>query len=214
MVSYTLILKILTLNVVFGSIAIGQYYLLTTMLLRCGIGPLLVVYAYIITLSKNYLILGLNKFYASWFPWIAEDKREQPKSDFFGEFHVYMWAAAVVETLTAAFIIAVLPFGSLPKTYIEYAVSYLLFFPIMFLWEVIFDFFHYWAHRMSHDGFLYKNFHKIHHKYHFPTGIITFYQDPVDLVLSNSIPTTVAFWIVICLFGIPLNFFQLSLISV
>ena len=201
-------------NTIFGAIAIAQYSLLMSALLTYGIGPILIPIVLGVTLGKNYLILGLEEMYAFWFPWIKPDTRQQPKSAHIGEFHVYLWVSTLIESLTATMVALLMPFGPLPETYVEYAFSYALFFPIMFCWELIFDFFHYWAHRMSHDGVLYKYLHKKHHKHRFPTGITTFYQDPVDLVISNSIPTMVAFGIVMGILGIPLNLFQLSLISV
>lgn len=214
MVSATAVLKTIAVNAIFGALAIAQYYILTLALYKYGIGVTLMGIAYIETLCKNYVILGLEEIYAFWFPWIKADVRQPPKREYWGEFHVYLWLATLIESLTAMMIVLMMPFGPMPETYSQYVFSFVLFFPIMFCWEVIFDFFHYWAHRMSHDGVLYKYLHKTHHKHRFPTGIITFYQDPVDLVLSNSFPTMIAFGIVMGLLGIPINYFQLSLISV
>jgi len=214
MVSVTSILKTIAVNTIFGTLALIQYYILTSALYKYGIGLTLMGIAYIETLCKNYMILGMEEVYAFWFPKIKADVRQPPKQEYWGEFHVYLWLATLIETLTAMMIVLIMPFGSIPETYSQYVFSFILFFPIMFCWEIIFDFFHYWAHRMSHDGILYKYLHKKHHKHRFPIGIITFYQDPVDLVLSNSFPTIFAFGIVMGLLGIPINYFQLSLISV
>jgi sterol desaturase/sphingolipid hydroxylase (fatty acid hydroxylase superfamily) len=65
----------------------------------------------------------------------------------------------------------------------------LMFIPISFVYEMLFDLFHYTAHRLEHsNGFLYKNVHKVHHTYSHPTTILTYYHHPIDLILSNTIP--------------------------
>lgn len=66
-----------------------------------------------------------------------------------------------------------------------------------FIFEIIFDFFHYWSHRLVHsNGTLYKYLHKKHHKFIHPSSITTFYQDPMDLVLTNVIPTMITLCII------------------
>jgi sterol desaturase/sphingolipid hydroxylase (fatty acid hydroxylase superfamily) len=40
-----------------------------------------------------------------------------------------------------------------------------------------------------HHPYFYKYFHKKHHKFQHPIAITTFYQDPVDLLITNSFPT-------------------------
>jgi len=214
MVSTKAIFKTIVLDVIFGLIAFMQYYVVNSAFELFGLGFTTVSVLYSITLFKNYLILILSTMYGFWFKWIDKDKREFPKPKYFGEFHVYTCSATFIEASTVLFLSLFLPFTSNLANIGDFIASYILFFPIMFGFEVIFDFFHYWIHRASHNGFLYKYLHKTHHKHRYPTGIITFYQDPIDLVLSNSIPSILSFWILMCPFGIPINFFQLSLISV
>ena len=209
MVSTSLILKTIVVNTVFAALALGQYHLLSEAFLEYGFGAILVAIICGVTLLKNYLVLGMVMFYGFFFEWNNAERRQKPIEEFFGEFHVYTWSTALIESLTVVGLTLIFPFSFSPVNFQDYV----LFFPIMFLFEVVFDFFHYWAHRISHLGALYKNFHKIHHRHKYPTAITTFYQDPVDLIISNSIPTTIAFGIVMVMLGIPISFFQLSLIS-
>jgi sterol desaturase/sphingolipid hydroxylase (fatty acid hydroxylase superfamily) len=66
------------------------------------------------------------------------------------------------------------------------------FVPISFLFELIFDFFHYVTHYLSHSiPFLYKNIHKKHHTHKIIKSEITFYSNPVDLFLTNFIPMVI-----------------------
>jgi len=89
----------------------------------------------------------------------------------------------------------------------------LLFIPKSFFFEIIFDFFHYWTHRVMHEKkFLYKNFHKKHHKHIKLEPILTFYQDPIDLLLTNSFPMILSLYI-FKLF-LNLSLFELSLIII
>ena len=65
----------------------------------------------------------------------------------------------------------------------------LFFIPKSFVFELIFDFFHYSTHRILHEySFLYIHIHKKHHKYSYPMPILTFYHNPLDLIITNSIP--------------------------
>ncbi len=83
--------------------------------------------------------------------------------------------------------------------------SYYLLIPHLFLFEVIFDFFHYWTHRISHKiPRLYK-FHKIHHSSHIIQASTTFQHHPVDLLFTNTLPLFIAFWI------LPTNSFYSTL---
>ena len=61
------------------------------------------------------------------------------------------------------------------------------FIPVSFGYEILFDFFHYFFHRFEHSYF-YKHIHKVHHYIKYPTTLTTYYQHPIDLILSNTIP--------------------------
>jgi sterol desaturase/sphingolipid hydroxylase (fatty acid hydroxylase superfamily) len=81
------------------------------------------------------------------------------------------------------------------------------FIPRSFLFELIFDFFHYWIHRISHYRYLYR-FHKTHHKYPSPNSWTTFYMHPIDLVLSYSIPFLISSLLV------PFNSLEFAVLTV
>lgn len=209
------LLKTLFLNLLFLGIALGEYYMIPLdliyygMMVKYGFGLRLTGIVCCVTLLKNYVILGLIEIYGSVFHRIKAEKRQKPVEKFFGEFHLYLWMAGLVEGITLVGLVLILPFSYGGFDFLDY----LVFFPIMFLFEVIFDFFHYWAHRISHSGFLYKKIHKIHHQHQYPTPITTFYQHPIDLVISNSIPSFIGFAVLMWGFGIKISYFQLSLIS-
>lgn len=67
-----------------------------------------------------------------------------------------------------------------------------MFILLSFWFELVFDMGHYWSHRALHHPWIYASFHKKHHKFAHPTNIITFYQDPMDIILTNTIPMTLA----------------------
>ncbi len=63
------------------------------------------------------------------------------------------------------------------------------FIPISFFMEIVFDFFHYVSHRWLHRSrAMYVNVHSHHHRFKRPTPLSTFYQDPLDVFLTNSVP--------------------------
>jgi sterol desaturase/sphingolipid hydroxylase (fatty acid hydroxylase superfamily) len=65
----------------------------------------------------------------------------------------------------------------------------LYFIPLSFMFEIVFDLFHYITHRLAHTKYIYKYIHKKHHEYHDDTTILaSFHQDPADLLLTNLLP--------------------------
>ena len=73
---------------------------------------------------------------------------------------------------------------------VSHNISYelLTFIPKTFIFEIIFDFFHYWIHRISHYKYLYY-FHKKHHHHTYNISVFSTYQHSVvDLLCSNVVP--------------------------
>jgi sterol desaturase/sphingolipid hydroxylase (fatty acid hydroxylase superfamily) len=68
-------------------------------------------------------------------------------------------------------------------------VDYMVFIAKSFIFELIFDLFHYCAHRIFHAyPFLYRNIHKKHHEIVHPSAGTTFHMSIVDLLLGYSLP--------------------------
>ena len=66
------------------------------------------------------------------------------------------------------------------------------FIPISFIFEIIFDFFHYITHYGIHSiPFLYKKIHKKHQTHRIIKSEITYYEEPSELILTNFIPTLI-----------------------
>jgi sterol desaturase/sphingolipid hydroxylase (fatty acid hydroxylase superfamily) len=83
------------------------------------------------------------------------------------------------------------------------------------LFELIFDFFHYWGHRLIHSNrFLYIWVHKKHHKFRYPTTILTYYQEPLDILITNAIPVALSVWIIHQQMGWEMSPFQLTLLMI
>ena len=152
---------------------------------------LIPLYVFLIFVTRNYILLHMIDYGTRSKPYINQTMI--PKEEYKYEFHVNVLTATAVETVTHLFIkthLTQLHFSG--PTY--YEIVY--FIPLSFLFEIIFDFFHYGAHRMLHDKSVYKYLHKKHHKFNDPIAITTFYQDPFDLLLTNSIPTVLALYMV------------------
>ncbi|KDR17319.1 delta(7)-sterol 5(6)-desaturase erg32-like [Zootermopsis nevadensis] len=75
-------------------------------------------------------------------------------------------------------------------------------FPVIFIYQ---DYMTYWLHRMYHTPFLYKHFHKLHHKYKQPTAFSTTAIHPVELVHIQLILASP-------LFVIPVHFIPFYII--
>ena len=124
------------------------------------------------------------------------------------EFQMYLLSSTIIESTTNLllsnyFVID----GGL------FSFNIIYFIPISFVFELLFDFFHYWSHRTLHQNkYLYQLLHKHHHRFSNPIPIITFYQHPIDLLLSNSIPSFLSFFIINKLFKIQISQLLLKLI--
>lgn len=97
---------------------------------------------------------------------------------------LHYFTSTIVEVLTNYFIYKYYTFGSDNFIY-----DIIILIPISFVYEIIFDFFHYTMHRLEHtNNFLYKYIHKVHHTYSHPTTELTYYHHPLDLILTNTVP--------------------------
>ena len=67
--------------------------------------------------------------------------------------------------------------------------TYVLFIPISFVYELVFDLFHYATHRAIHQNpRLYVWIHKTHHQSRNVNAFTTLVQSPLDLLITNIIP--------------------------
>ncbi|XP_002737755.2 fatty acid hydroxylase domain-containing protein 2-like [Saccoglossus kowalevskii] len=48
--------------------------------------------------------------------------------------------------------------------------------------------FFYYSHRLFHNPYFYKRFHKKHHEWTAPIGLVAIYAHPVEHLLSNTLP--------------------------
>lgn len=154
--------------------------------------------SFFILLIRNYIVLYFIDYSTKNRNNIS--LRKYPIESYKYEFQYYFISSTLIDTIT--FYIS--------KSYLLNNNNDLIYFiPISFLFEIIFDFFHYCMHRLVHiNPYLYKNLHKIHHRYNHPTSIITFYQHPIDLILTNTIPTFITLLI------IPMSLELFTLINV
>jgi sterol desaturase/sphingolipid hydroxylase (fatty acid hydroxylase superfamily) len=72
----------------------------------------------------------------------------------------------------------------------------LLFIPTVFIFEIVFDFFHYWTHRIFHHKKLYW-IHKKHHRHTYDiNAYASFSHHPIDYLFTNSIPLILTSYII------------------
>jgi sterol desaturase/sphingolipid hydroxylase (fatty acid hydroxylase superfamily) len=108
------------------------------------------------------------------------------------EFKIKIISAVFVKSFTHYILINYYIDSSIPSS------NYLVYFVVRsFVFELIFDFFHYGFHRLMHENkTLYQLLHKIHHKFENPTAETTFYIHPGDLILAYSIPIVISCMII------------------
>jgi Delta7-sterol 5-desaturase len=88
----------------------------------------------------------------------------------------------------------------------EYIGYLIINFPIVFIYEIIYDLFFYISHYALHKNtFLYKNIHKHHHNYSNLHPYYTFYAHPLESIFCIEIPSLISILLVNYFF--KLNFF-------
>ncbi|GBG30112.1 Cholesterol 25-hydroxylase [Hondaea fermentalgiana] len=81
-----------------------------------------------------------------------------------------------------------------------------------FIFEVIFDFLHYWGHRLSHEFPRLYRFHRSHHKFLHPNPLATYQQHPYDIVFTNLVPNVVAVLLLRNVLGLTFGGFDYTLL--
>ena len=122
----------------------------------------------------------------------ANQNYKEPRESYPGEFAVYLIQGSALELVTSVCIVQTGIGHYNHPSWMDIGYDIITFVPKSLLIEIVFDFFHYWAHRAMHvNATLYK-LHRTHHKHHCVRPILAFYQNVVDLILSNSIPFMLA----------------------
>ncbi|KAH9255179.1 hypothetical protein BASA81_006619 [Batrachochytrium salamandrivorans] len=128
-------------------------------------------------------------FLASVLEYFTRSRRDRPKTTSGSEEETRnaLWGLFCVTAPLEAIMMGV-GLARFTKPHNNY--SWLLFIPRTFVFELVFDFGHYWAHRLVHSQpWLYKlSGHKTHHQVVHPTPFSTFHQELVDSLLSNVLP--------------------------
>ena len=190
--NYTLINSFLFILTVFQNLSSSYLHDLPTM-------PLLFT-SYIMLIIRNYLIMHFIEYGTRDKPFIHT--YDFPKEAYPYEFHMNVLSTTAIEAVTHLFI---------KEKIINHTISSNLvyFIPISFAFEFILDFFHYGTHRLLHHKYFYAYLHKKHHTFKHPISIISFYQDPIDLCITVSIPT------ILSLLLIPhVSYFEFQLLMV
>ncbi len=94
----------------------------------------------------------------------------------------------------------------------DFLYDILYFIPKSFLFEIIFDLFHYIIHRIEHKTHFFP--HKVHHTHHTPTLVSTFNHHILDLICSNVIPFYVTSYICVTLLNIRISTYMLFILYI
>lgn len=138
---------------------------------------------YATLLARNYLLLWGIARRVQERPWITEVDRAPAR-------HLDVWKATAVETLS------MWVFMKWVSPHVSMARDVWTFIPYSFVVEVLFDFFHYWTHRMAHrHRRLYAWVHGTHHHHPHPTVYTTYAMDAADILWSNTLPWMLALYL-------------------
>ncbi len=91
----------------------------------------------------------------------------------------------------------------------------LYFIPKSFIFEIIFDFFHYITHYSMHKiKFLYNHIHSVHHSHSQPTLVSTYNHHICDLLCTNVMPFYASFFICVHLLHIHISSYLLFVLYI
>lgn len=157
-----------------------------------------------LTTCKDYMFLYATKWSLYGSPSIGN--RDEPKESYRGEFHYHIFRTILIESSMIYYI-------SRREGSVNQLQDLALFIPVSFVFELIFDFFHYTTHYAMHRvPILYQWSHKVHHKFRYPTPLTTYYQHPTDIILTNTLPV-LATLKVMSMAGIPVSFYTFCLLN-
>lgn len=185
MISIRSLINFLINNIFIVMLGFTEYYVMSldTNIINYVIGL-------IFTIFRNFFLIYSIQYVLRDKPFINEHNRIEPVEKYYGEFNINVITASVIESIAILVFKQYLPLS----TNIMYDFATLI--PISFLFEIIFDFFHYWTHRFCHTNrYMYEHSHKKHHIHKDVSPIITFYQHPIDIIISNIIPMILTLFI-------------------
>ena len=147
-------------------------------------------YFTIFTIKNYYIIFSSNNILKR--VKNIDNNRNTPVPKFKNEFNLYILFVSFTEAIVYYIIIKYINFN---KFDILKELLYLTF--TRFIFDIIFDIFHYSIHYLFHKNlFLYNHIHKMHHNYIYPSIIIKFYNHPIDNILTECLPLFVSFYLV------------------
>jgi len=155
-----------------------------------------IIYLTLFTIARNQGMSKLIEFTTSDKP-ISNSNYVYPE----GEFIIHLVQASAIESITSYMIV---PLNQNPN-YLYIAAAFI---PMSLIFNIIFDFFFYWGHRALHLA--HSPWHKIHHHHIHLKPSITFYQDPIDILLTISLPFLLTSQIVQTVY--PLCSFEIALL--
>ena len=181
MISYKSIINFFIVNFFLLIMGTVNYFILT-FFQNCYVKNIV---TFFVTIQKNYmLITTIDKVLQSRDN-ISDD---HPTESYVGEFHVNVLMSSIIES------VCVYQIGNVLQHSMGY-IDLIYFIPVSFIFEIMFDLFHYITHRIMHHNFFYKYSHKKHHKFPHPSSITTYYQHSFDIIITNVIPTFLTLYI-------------------
>lgn len=163
---------------------------------------------FLLSIFRNYFLYTLLDYNFQKYDYIHLHRKIESLYDYKENFI----KISLLDSLNLYFLLNVSNLFYKNVNYYDFLYDMLYFIPKSFIFEIIFDLFHYITHRIEHKTNFFA--HRTHHIHHTPTLVSTFNHHTLDLICTNVIPFYLTTFIYTQLFNIRISTYMLFMLYI
>lgn len=164
---------------------------------------------------KDYtLTIVRNIFFVYIVDFLSINKKQFKNTDIVQKYNHEFLFDIIKSSLTECCTLFFIQHNLIFKNEFSFKEDLLYFIPVSFVFEIIFDFFHYITHRLFHEIPSIYFIHKHHHEHCNLKSVIAFHQNPIDLLVTNSFPFIVTLYLMSLIPCLNISIFTLCILDV
>ena len=201
MVSKSSFLNFLYINLFFYGYGFLEYTIYSSSLYKLFI-------LFFICTFRNYFLYYLLDYNTEKYDYIHLHRKIESLYDYKENFI----KISLLDTITLYFLLNNSRFFYENVKVNDFLYDILYFIPKSFIFEIIFDLFHYITHRIEHKTHFFA--HRTHHNHYLPTLVSTFNHHILDLLFTNVLPFYVTSYICTQLLNIRISTYMLFILYI